>query len=249
MIEAVSTNGLLAAVFGPGKASAQRVGGRGGSQDGASGEALSRTAAYGQPVDVVELSGQVKPANAGKSGVVGSGSAAAEGNAGQADAGNPGIAGQDLSQEEEKQVRELKQRDTEVRRHEQAHKSAAGGNATGGPTFEYQTGPDGKRYAVGGEVTIDTSTVSGDPQGTIQKMQQIRRAALAPAQPSGQDRAVAAQAQAAEREARAELAKERRDDQAGASSKTGERDAGSGFQLRGFQNQTTPTGELLDLVA
>ncbi|MCH8129990.1 MAG: hypothetical protein IIC70_08840, partial [Acidobacteria bacterium] len=60
-------------------------------------------------------------------------------------------------------------------------KAAAGSNASGGPTFEFTTGPDGKRYAVGGEVQIDTSAVDGDPQATIQKMQQVRRAALAPA--------------------------------------------------------------------
>ncbi len=115
----------------------------------------------------------------------------------------------ELSQEEETSVRKLKESDREVRRHEQAHKSAAGGVATGGPTFEFQSGPDGKQYAVGGEVNIDTSPVSGDPQATIRKMQQVRRAALAPASPSGQDRAVASQAAAAEQKARAELAKQR----------------------------------------
>lgn len=46
-----------------------------------------------------------------------------------------------------------------MRAHEQAHKTAAGGLAQGGATFEYQTGPDGKQYAVSGEVKIDTSPV------------------------------------------------------------------------------------------
>jgi len=115
----------------------------------------------------------------------------------------------ELTEEEKQQVEKLKQRDAEVRRHEQAHKAAAGGHAAGGPTFEFQTGPDGKRYAVGGEVRIDTSEVQGDPQATIAKMQQIRRAANAPAEPSAQDRKVAAQAAQAEREARRELAEQR----------------------------------------
>ena len=78
-----------------------------------------------------------------------------------------------------------------VRAHEQAHKAAAGAHAKGGPTYEYQSGPDGKRYAVGGEVQIDTSPVPNDPQATIQKMQQVQRAANAPAEPSSQDRRVA----------------------------------------------------------
>ena len=75
----------------------------------------------------------------------------------------------------------------------------------GAVSFQYQTGPDGKRYAVGGEVPIDVSSVEGDPRATLAKMQQIRRAALAPASPSGQDRAVAAQASRIEAETRAAL--------------------------------------------
>lgn len=125
----------------------------------------------------------------------------------RASASSPGKT--ELTEEEKQQVEKLKQRDAEVRRHEQAHKAAAGSHASGGPTFEYQTGPDGKRYAVGGEVQIDTSEVKGDPQATIAKMQQIRRAANAPAEPSAQDRKVAAQAAQAEQRARRELAQQR----------------------------------------
>lgn len=132
----------------------------------------------------------------------------------------------ELTDEEQKQVEQLKQRDREVRQHEQAHLAAAGGNAIGGPTFEYQTGPDGKRYAVGGEVQIDTSPVEGDPEATIAKMQQIRAAALAPANPSAQDRQVAAQAAAEARDARAELARSpsgfANEEQNGASLATGQ---------------------------
>lgn len=114
---------------------------------------------------------------------------------------------------EQAEVRKLKDRDAEVRRHEQAHQSAAGQYASGGASFEYETGPDGRRYAVSGEVQIDTSAVQGDPQATITKMQQIRRAALAPGSPSSQDRAVASQASKAEQQARAELAEQRRETQ------------------------------------
>ncbi len=113
--------------------------------------------------------------------------------------------GQELTQEDQEQVDELKERDQEVRRHEQAHKGSAGSLAQGGPTFSFQRGPDGKQYAVGGEVQIDTSPVDGDPAATIRKMQAVRRAALSPAEPSSQDRSVAAQAARAAQQARQEL--------------------------------------------
>ena len=91
-----------------------------------------------------------------------------------------------------------------VRAHEQAHKAAAAPHA-GPVSYSYTTGPDGRRYAVAGEVPIDVSPVEGDPQATIQKMQQVRRAALSPAEPSASDRQVAARAQQQEREAQAQL--------------------------------------------
>lgn len=116
---------------------------------------------------------------------------------------------QNLSDDQKNQVRELKRRDQEVKAHEAAHMAAGGSCVRGGATYSYQVGPDGKRYAVGGEVSIDASSASGDPQETIMKMQTVKRAALAPAQPSGQDRAVASQAGAIEAQARKELAQQR----------------------------------------
>lgn len=104
-----------------------------------------------------------------------------------------GSDSEELTPDEHQQVQELVARDTEVRAHEQAH-AAAGGQWAGAPSYDYQRGPDGKRYAVGGEVPIDVSSVAGDPRATIAKMQQVRRAALAPAQPSPTDRRVAAEA-------------------------------------------------------
>src|SRR5690606_31300687 len=102
-------------------------------------------------------------------------------------------------------IRELKQRDQEVRAHEQAH-AAIGGQYAGAATFSYQLGPDGVRYAVGGEVSIDVSKVANDPQSTLDKMQQVQRAALAPAEPSSQDRQVAAQASQIAAQALSEIA-------------------------------------------
>lgn len=111
---------------------------------------------------------------------------------------------QPLDEAELRQVRQLKIRDTEVRRHEQAHLSAAGQYAAGGPSFSYQTGPNGKRYAVGGSVPIDTGTES-TPAATIMKMRTVKRAALAPASPSTADRQIAAQAGMKEIKAMQEL--------------------------------------------
>lgn len=111
--------------------------------------------------------------------------------------------GQELSQEEEEMLRELQARDSEVRAHEAAHQ-ASGAGLTGGASFSTQKGPDGKDYAVGGEVSIDVSSGS-TPQETIAKAQKVRAAALAPADPSPQDRAVAAQAMQMESQARMEL--------------------------------------------
>jgi hypothetical protein len=103
-------------------------------------------------------------------------------------------------------IKQLKQRDQEVRAHEMAHLSAAGGLAVGGMSFEYQKGPDGRSYAVGGEVQIDVSP-GATPEETLQKAQRIQQAALAPAEPSAQDLAVANSAQQMAMQARAQLSK------------------------------------------
>ncbi|KAA1176321.1 hypothetical protein FWJ25_04100 [Marinobacter salinexigens] len=116
---------------------------------------------------------------------------------------------QGLAPEELKQLAELKARDREVRAHEAAHQ-AAGGQHAGAMSFTYQRGPDGAQYAVGGEVSIDVGAVEGNPQATIEKMRTVRAAALAPAEPSGQDRAVAAQAMQTMLQAQAELASEQK---------------------------------------
>jgi hypothetical protein len=108
-----------------------------------------------------------------------------------------------------REVAKLQAIDRRVRAHEQAHMAASGGLVRGGASYSYTVGPDGRRYAVAGEVSIDTSEVPNDPEATLQKAERIRRAALAPADPSAQDMRVAAQASAMAREARAELARER----------------------------------------
>jgi hypothetical protein len=115
---------------------------------------------------------------------------------------------QNLTEDEQKKVQELQQRDREVRAHEQAHK-AAGGALAGSPTFKTVRGPDGKSYAVSGEVKIDTSAVPNNPEATIRKLEQVKRAALAPSNPSSQDRQVAAEAEAKIQQARQEIREEK----------------------------------------
>ncbi|MAD60321.1 MAG: hypothetical protein CMH49_02245 [Myxococcales bacterium] len=124
-----------------------------------------------------------------------------------------GVDGEELSQEESKEVQNLKNRDREVRTHEQAHVAAGGQHIRGGIKYDYQRGPDGRTYAVGGHVNIDVSEAES-PEATVTKMQQVKRAALAPAEPSGADRAVAAAASQKEQQARTEILENRQKDMA-----------------------------------
>lgn len=131
------------------------------------------------------------------------------------EAGQGGSAGNaaasDLSEEEQAQVAKLKQIDAKVRAHERAH-AAAGGAHAGAPSYTYTRGPDGQMYATSGEVAIDLSAES-DPEATLQKATQVAAAALAPADPSGQDRAVAAAAAQLRLEALAQIREEKRAEQ------------------------------------
>ncbi len=160
----------------------------------------------------------------------------------------------DLTEDEQLLVEELQQRDREVRQHEQAHMAAAGGHARGGASYEYTTGPDGKRYAAGGEVSIDTSKVSGDPAATIRKAQLVYRAALAPAEPSGQDRSVASQAKQMEMEARQELTQQQLEEGRQGTDETGQmEDDGSespdqASSIPSSTDQGGDVGALLDLL-
>ncbi len=126
-----------------------------------------------------------------------------------------GSAGGDgLSEEERQLLRQLSARDKEVRDHEEAH-ARVGGPYAGSPSYDYQTGPDGQRYAIGGSVPIDVSPVRGDPEATIAKMEIVKAAALAPAEPSAADRQIAALADANRLKALTELAAQKSDTRQG----------------------------------
>ena len=149
----------------------------------------------------------------------------------------------DLTPADKRRIQELKLIDAEVRQHERAHVAAAGILIRSGAQFSFVTGPDGQRYAVGGEVQIDTSGVPDDPEATIRLAQNIRRAALAPRQPSQQDRSVAARASQMEFEARADLAQEKiRETQEA-------RTAAAGYALGNQTNQAQTDEPILDQFA
>ncbi|GHV57673.1 hypothetical protein FACS189460_4630 [Deltaproteobacteria bacterium] len=114
----------------------------------------------------------------------------------------------ELTEAEKQEVQELTRRDREVRAHEQAHVAASSGLA-GSPHYEYQTGPDGQRYAVGGEVSVQRGGSSNVDQA-LREAEAVKRGATAPAEPSGQDRAVAAAAEADLSRLRAEKIKQER---------------------------------------
>ena len=114
--------------------------------------------------------------------------------------------------EEQAQIRELEQTQREVIAHEAAHQAAAG-EFGGGVSYTYTEGPDGKKYITGGEVPIKMKTGS-TPEETIRNMEQVQRAAHAPADPSGQDMRVATKAAAIEAKARAQVARKEDSDSA-----------------------------------
>ncbi len=111
--------------------------------------------------------------------------------------------------QQKQKISQLQNVDREVRAHEQAHLNAAQGIAVSGAHFQYQVGPDGKSYAVAGDVQIDTSAVNNNPRATLHKAVSIQHAALAPANPSTQDHRVANQAAVMARQAQSEIAKQK----------------------------------------
>lgn len=152
----------------------------------------------------------------------------------------------ELSDAEKKDVEKLQRVDKQVKAHESAHLAAAGGIAVSGASFQYTKGPDGKMYAVGGEVSIDTSK-EDTPEATISKAQRIRSAALAPSDPSPQDHRVAAQASQMEAAARAEVAAESINE-SGSTGENSENKPGEAEEAKGNEKGFA-SGELVDITA
>ena len=140
----------------------------------------------------------------------------------------------ELTQQEKQEVAKLKATDAEVKAHENAHKAAAAGLRTSAPNYEYETGPDGKKYAVAGDVNISYQT-SSDPEVNLKNAQQLKAAALAPAEPSSQDRKVAMKAEREIAKARQEIQDEKQ--------KTEEKSEANKNSLN-IQNQTSEETEI-----
>jgi hypothetical protein len=181
-------------------------------------EAVERSPAGGRlPTDKVTLSAEARQQlRAGQS------ASDREGSGGRSGGQGSG-SGSRLSAEQQAQVDELRRRDAHVRQHEAAHQ-AAGGDLTGAASFSYETGPDGRSYAVAGEVPVQSRT-GRTPDETIAIARRVRAAALAPSDPSPAD--LAAAAEASQVELQAELQKRQ---QTGANGKTG----GPAFQPVGL---------------
>ncbi|WP_026804381.1 putative metalloprotease CJM1_0395 family protein [Aliarcobacter lanthieri] len=79
-------------------------------------------------------------------------------------------------------------RDSEVKAHEQLHASLA--TTTTPINYDYQVGPDGKLYAIGGSVRLDTS-IPKDESAAIQKLDELKKAAAAPEGLSQADSSIA----------------------------------------------------------
>ena len=109
-----------------------------------------------------------------------------------------GADGKKLSRENQDLVERLEARDAKVKSHEAAHIMASGGQA-GMASYTYQTGPDGKRYAVGGSVNISTMS-TGDAETDAMRARKTQRAAMATGEPSAQDLKTAMQARSMEME-------------------------------------------------
>jgi len=134
-----------------------------------------------------------------------------------------------LSPAEKRVVAELQERDREVRNEENRHKAAAGKFA-GEPQYVYRRGPDGKLYAVEGEVPINVD-VTGTADDRKAALRRVEAAAVSVQSPSSGDfgavataaTAIAAQQNpaqpsAAERRAEAERAYRSRHAASGAGS-------------------------------
>ena len=111
----------------------------------------------------------------------------------------------EMTLEQANELKRMQSQADKVVSHEGAHAMIGGTLMLGGPVYQYELGPDGEVYETAGQSRIDMSPIAGNPQGTIFKMQHVKRAAMAPLNPSGADRVVASQADQIENQARKHL--------------------------------------------
>ena len=169
---------------------------------------------------------------------------------------------QQYEQNVARQLQQLESRDREVRAHEAAHIAAGGQYVSSGPQYTYQRGPNGRFYAIGGEVQLDVSAIPSNPEATLAKAEVIRRAALAPAEPSPQDLRVASNATRLASRARVEIAIQQREQQQTQAAADKEKNtdetvqessvvAGTTFGISAYGNASLaePARDVFDIVA
>lgn len=149
-----------------------------------------------------------------------------------------------IRREEQRIVQELAARDREVRAHEAAHVAVGRQYVVSGPNYTYQQGPNGRNYAIGGEVQLDVSE-ENEPQASLDKAEIVRRAALAPVEPSAQDRQVAARASQMAAQARMAIAMERRQSMQTSSSA----ESGKAVPVQEFDTAQAETAQQVNVYA
>lgn len=152
-----------------------------------------------------------------------------------------GQSGKLLSDHDLQRLRALQQRDREVRSHEMAHVAAGGNLVRSGASFTYESAPDGQRYAIGGEVSLDISP-GRTPEETLGKAARIKAAALAPADPSAQDRQIAALATRMAMQASIDLVRQRQNTADVANRQVHSQSAGDRMRVAYSDVSTGPTG-------
>lgn len=100
----------------------------------------------------------------------------------------------EMSSEDKELLDKLRARDSLVRGHETAHILAAGGQAAGPAQYTYQTGPDGRQYAIGGSVSISIVSSPVSDEDAANQAETARRAATANGEMSLRDMQVAMRA-------------------------------------------------------
>ena len=160
---------------------------------------------------------------------------------------------QELSSQDQREIEQLKKRDLEVKAHEMAHVAAGGQYIRSSVNFEYKKGPDGQKYAVGGDVSIDIAEIPGDPTATISKMQIVQKAALAPLKPSSTDMRVAAKASRIEARARieatAEQAKQLEESTQKAKLMPSEKTVSNRYENQASDTGSVRKGQMIDIAA
>jgi|GEM_PF-4441125 len=114
-----------------------------------------------------------------------------------------------VSSEDLGELRDLQRSDRQVRVQENLQRQMAAGFVRGAPVYEYEEGPDGRRYAVAADTEFELPDArAGDPREAARDAANARRAALASAISSPAEQAFAARAASAEARARAEITRE-----------------------------------------